>query len=106
MKRIGWLVVAALALTVSTGCGKDARARRAASLNRVQLQTAKKEFEAAPTPVKKNEVAKEYFDTAEPLVGVVDDYMQGRKPSGPKPGTEESAKKPEPVKTESQPTPP
>ncbi len=94
------LLLALPCLLLLTGCPKDDRAKRAASLNRVQVETAKKEYEAAPTPEKKDEVAKEYFETAPALIGVVDDYMQGRKPSGPedlepKPKPEEE-KKPEP----------
>lgn len=82
MKRFRLLLALPLILML-TGCPRDNRIKRVSSLNRVQVETAKKEFEEAPTPEKKNEIAKEYFETAPDLLGVVDDYMQGRKPSGP-----------------------
>jgi hypothetical protein len=68
-------------LVLLTGCPKDERIKRQSSLLNVKTQVTAKEFNDAPTPEKKVEVAKEYFDTAPKMTQVLDDYMAGREPA-------------------------
>lgn len=63
------------------GCEKDARIKRQSSLLNVKTQVTAKEFNEAPTPEKKVEIAKEFFDTAPKMTQVLDDYMAGREPA-------------------------
>lgn len=73
-----------VSLAMLTGC-KDSRTKRAASAASVATQVAKKEFEAAPTPQAKNDIAQEHFNRITPLLIVIDDYLHGRKPADTKP---------------------
>ena len=73
-----------LSLSLLTGC-VDGRTKRATSAARVATDIAKKEFEAAPTPQAKNEIAQDHFNRITPILHVVDDYTHGRKPSDTKP---------------------
>jgi hypothetical protein len=81
--RIRRVLSVVLFLVLAAGCGADARAKRASSLNRVKLTVAAKEYKEAATPEAKLKVAEGYFDSAVPLVNVVDDYLHGRKPDVP-----------------------
>ena len=76
-----------------TGCA-DVRAKRASSMVCVKLSTAADEFKAAATPEAKVKVAQQYFETAGPLVNIVDDYLHGRKPAEPAVTTSDQETKP------------
>lgn len=80
MKKSLWLVGAFLACCLLTGCPADKRIQRASALSVVKVETAKAEFEAAPTPEAQIKVAKNYFMTAPVLLQAVDDYTHGREP--------------------------
>jgi len=68
-------------LVLLTGCPKDDRIKRQASLLNVKTQVTAKEYKEAPTPEKKVEIATEFFNTAPKMTQVLDDYMFGREPA-------------------------
>lgn len=76
--RIALLLVFVLCLP---GCRHDDRIKRAASVHNAKTITAKKEFEAAPSPDAKIRVAEEYFRNATEFSQVFEDYVFSRKPS-------------------------
>jgi hypothetical protein len=80
------LAVLSLCLLL-TGCPADARIKRQSSLLDVKTKVAAEEFKAAATPEAKIKVAETWFETAPKMTQVLDDYLHGRKPTGPKPGT-------------------
>jgi len=84
MRKLSWLVPVALVLVFS-GCAKDARIKRAASLSNTKMKVEAAEYWAATTPEKKLEIADHHFRTMPKFTQVVDDYMHGREPSGPTP---------------------
>jgi hypothetical protein len=67
------------------GCDKDARARRQASYVNTATQVAAKEFNEAPTAAEKVQVAATYFRRMPKHTQNLEDYLHGRKPSGPSP---------------------
>lgn len=79
------LAVLALCLLL-TGCPADARIQRQSSLLNVKTKVAAEEFKAAATPEAKVKVAETWFENAPAMTQVLDDYLQGKKPQGPKPG--------------------
>jgi hypothetical protein len=92
--RLRLLLVPPL-LFVLTGCPADARIKRQSSLLNVKTKVAADEFKKAVKPEEKLKVAEVWFETAPKMTQVLDDYMQGKKPEGPKPG-EKSAVTPTP----------
>jgi hypothetical protein len=68
-------------LVLMTGCPKDERIKRQSSLLNTKTQVTAKEYEEAPTPEKKVEIATEFFKTAPKMTQVLDDYMFGREPA-------------------------
>ena len=82
MKRM--LLVLPLLLLLPA-CTKDARAKRAASLANVKMQTEAAEYKAAESWEVKKKIADHHFKTMPKFTQVVDDYMHGREPQGPTP---------------------
>jgi hypothetical protein len=68
-------------LVLMSGCAKDDRAKQGSNLLNVMTQTAKKEYEEAPTPPDKDVVATEYFKEAPKFTQALDDYMHDRPPT-------------------------
>lgn len=66
-------------LLLVSGC-VDSRTRRAANLGYTKVKVSKQEFKDAPTAEAKVKVADEYFETAEPMMKAVADYVNGADP--------------------------
>jgi hypothetical protein len=72
-------------VTMMSGCEKDARIKREASYVNTVTQVAAKEFKAAPTPTEKAKVAEAFFRRIPKHTQNLEDYLHGKKPSGPSP---------------------
>ena len=83
MKKVRILLVV-VGVLVLTGCPKDDRIRRLASLHNVKTHTAAKELKAATTDQQKVEIAEEYFRKAPEETQLIEDYMFGREPTAVK----------------------
>lgn len=73
------LIPVVLVLLFLVGC-VDARTRRAANLGYTKVKVSSQEYKEAETPEAKIKVADEYFETAEPLMKAVADYVNGVDP--------------------------
>lgn len=77
MRKI-YMSVLLIILLSFTGCEKDDRAKRAASLLNVKTQVAAKEFKAAKDDAERFRVIGEYFQNAGDLTQALEDYMFSR----------------------------
>ncbi len=64
-----------------TGCAKDDRVKRAASLSTVKAEQAKADMAAAATDTEKVKIASDFLDSEIPLLQGVEDYLFERNPS-------------------------
>ena len=79
-RKFGILAAALFLVVALTGCPKDARIKRAASMSNVKTRVATKEFNEAATKDEKIKIAEEYFRNAWKFTQVIDDYLHGREP--------------------------